>query len=411
MCIKKMIMLISLVSLCVLSACDKKENKESVTTATGTEQKETQKEQKEISKPSASTGMQHYDYESKLSETEDGYYFYMVSQHIYYVDKKTMEATPLCFNLDCQHLFDESCQAFVRNVRNLQLYKGKLYVDITTEKQDGENSYNYVNLYRMDLDGSNREKVMELFTNEGLSDEESSRSLSLSFNWVIAGDNVYVCGSQVINDKEGEDYIDVYSLKNGKKIKRVYEEKISSEDDNYYMSSYYDEENQFLYFKKYSLGYGNQEHFFRVSVKNHTCKIMWEERPIADYMLYQDEWYYKMEDWLYHYNQKTKEPEEYIHLDGINYYANIITDDQYIYVDNNQAQNHSTEEKPIKKEDLYITIYNNKKEAVDTLKIPLKTYVIYNGTDKMLMDTGDKLYYFDKNAIGTGQLELKEINK
>ena len=217
---KKPIYLIALLSVCLFAGCaDKKENDRNNEASVSEAEQQVTKEK-----------LEYYDYFNGLSETENGCYFFSNSMRIIYIDKETMEATPLCFQPNCEHPSDESCPAYARYIRNLQLYKGKLYADITVDKDIEEDVCTYIYFYEMDLDGSNRRKVMELYNTEDLLGSESA---GYSLCWYIIDDMVYISASQYGDEeKEGIAYIDRYSLSTGKKIDRLWEEKLKGSNDS-----------------------------------------------------------------------------------------------------------------------------------------------------------------------------------
>ena len=94
-----------------------------------------------------------------IIETADAFYLLPLSSYIYYGDKATGEYAPLCAKPECLHdeeEFNPSCNAFVGRLSLLSVnyYNGKLYYAKYTNPD--------YTLYRMDLDGSNHEAVLQL---------------------------------------------------------------------------------------------------------------------------------------------------------------------------------------------------------------------------------------------------------
>ncbi len=93
-----------------------------------------------------------------VCETEDGWYSDISRDNedspwdslIVYTDKKTGISLPLCGKPDCMHGKDPDCNAYVGGSNRLQIYDGKLY------------SISGSTVYRMELDGTKREKVGNL---------------------------------------------------------------------------------------------------------------------------------------------------------------------------------------------------------------------------------------------------------
>ncbi len=104
-----------------------------------------------------------------IVEVNDGYYI-LVGYYIYYVDKETMEYTPLCNKANCLHqketdqMKTTNCNAMVRaGVRfylTLNYYKEHLYVPaiVTVSGENGLPESRYV-MEKLALDGGNREVI------------------------------------------------------------------------------------------------------------------------------------------------------------------------------------------------------------------------------------------------------------
>ena len=87
------------------------------------------------------TDMQYYYRQSgtdlPMTESPNGYYYMYYSKTnniLFYVDKETEEATPLCSKPNCLHDNPNSCDAYfdvsesVMNNQMIQYYNGKLYI-------------------------------------------------------------------------------------------------------------------------------------------------------------------------------------------------------------------------------------------------------------------------------------------
>lgn len=118
--------------------------------------------------------MQYYDVTMEthpIVEVGDGYYM-IVGNYIYYVDKETMEYTPLCNKANCLHQKETDqtkvtgCNAMVRTDPGsrtvLNYYKNCLYISgmeiMATEYGISETKYV---MDKIPLDGGNREIVHE----------------------------------------------------------------------------------------------------------------------------------------------------------------------------------------------------------------------------------------------------------
>ena len=105
--------------------------------------------------------------EIKIAETPDGYY-YRDSFFLYYIDKKTMEAEPMCHKPSCKHNLETDhfkvpyCDAFIAGSTAdsiLQYMNGHIY--LTLSQLDLGSNSNQI-LMEMDPDGTNRRKVLEI---------------------------------------------------------------------------------------------------------------------------------------------------------------------------------------------------------------------------------------------------------
>lgn len=89
---------------------------------------------------------------------ENGYYV-KCGSWIYFVDKETLSAQPVCNRPECRH-WDETCSAYFNGGSDLfQYYNGKLYIDCTDQDDEGRQT---VNLYAFSPDDCTREKICQL---------------------------------------------------------------------------------------------------------------------------------------------------------------------------------------------------------------------------------------------------------
>ncbi len=109
--------------------------------------------------------------EHPIVETEDGYYM-LIGYYLYYVDKETMEYTPLCNKPNCLHQKETdqtkviSCNAMVQTGNLFYLclnyYEGHLYTAAieTVVDENGLPEKKYV-MEKFPLDGGSREIIHE----------------------------------------------------------------------------------------------------------------------------------------------------------------------------------------------------------------------------------------------------------
>ena len=106
-----------------------------------------------------------YENGVSMAETEDGYYK-LLDHYIYYIEKETMKAVPLCGKTDCLHeketvAHKTDCNAYIDSEDGyMNLYKDQLYVRTTV--YDQEEQTNYSEFYEISLDGSQRNKVCQV---------------------------------------------------------------------------------------------------------------------------------------------------------------------------------------------------------------------------------------------------------
>lgn len=132
-----------------------------------------------------------------VTNSETGYYFFLPNRFLYYIDKESMESTPLCSKVNCLHNDRSSCDAYFNTYmvpiegaesNILQYYDGNLYMMLREEDQYG--SFAGATLYKVSLDGATREKL-----------------ISFDFgvpNWLVHRGGFYYAQEIFRNDKESE---------------------------------------------------------------------------------------------------------------------------------------------------------------------------------------------------------------
>lgn len=113
-----------------------------------------------------------------MTKSDTGYYYvgeYSKSKRVLiYIDKESKKATPLCSKPNCMHDDVEVCDAYIQFSENvmidtifgaagnlIQYYDGNLYI-LCGEYDESYINYNSY-IMKMNLDGSNREKVTDNF--------------------------------------------------------------------------------------------------------------------------------------------------------------------------------------------------------------------------------------------------------
>lgn len=102
-----------------------------------------------------------------IAKSETGYYFFLPTRFLYYIDKESLEATPLCNKVNCLHNDREECDAFFNTYLvpsdiggsfNIQYYDDSLYMLLRDEDEYGQ--FFGTSFYKVSLDGVTREKLI-----------------------------------------------------------------------------------------------------------------------------------------------------------------------------------------------------------------------------------------------------------
>ncbi len=139
--------MISMSTLILLTACDDKEN--------------------DYGSFNYKTDFQYY-YSSMngsnlpITKSETGYYVFLPNRFLYYIDKESMVATPLCNKVNCLHNDRDECNAYFNyfsESKNLvQYYEESLFMVLKDEDEYG--SFEGNSLYKVSLDGVTREELI-----------------------------------------------------------------------------------------------------------------------------------------------------------------------------------------------------------------------------------------------------------
>ena len=95
-----------------------------------------------------------------ILETEDTVY-YLFENYLYFSDKEYKDFMPLCSKPNCDHT-DEECDAYVYTKSGIWIYGDHIYYVDAVFDEDDEIPYTEPALWRLKLDGSQHEKVMQL---------------------------------------------------------------------------------------------------------------------------------------------------------------------------------------------------------------------------------------------------------
>lgn len=159
-----------------------------------------------------------------VTKSEKGYYVFLPNNYLYYIDRKSQAATPLCNKPNCSHnsvdcnaYFNLFVNASGESANVVQYYDGNLYIVVKDEDDMGNFLGNI--LYKVTPDGSTREKLIEF--KDGIS------------HWLIYKGYFYFS-----QDKFADD-IDSYSVYDSFSIKRYKINNIKSKPEEIFNSKNY----------------------------------------------------------------------------------------------------------------------------------------------------------------------------
>lgn len=126
----------------------------------------------------------------RLVETANAYYLVPSIPYIMFVDKQSLLCGPLCGKPECAHN-DIDCNAYIDAAFCLSRYDGKLYF------ASGDT------LYKMDLDGTNREQVLKFGQPSYINDSGGSERVGSTVNYKVSLHRGYIYRTwmeYVVND-------------------------------------------------------------------------------------------------------------------------------------------------------------------------------------------------------------------
>ena len=324
-----------------------------------------------------------------LVETQEGIYKVNGSEssgYVYYAEKDSMEWLPLCSRADCTHT-NEDCNACIGD--KLGIYQNKLYY-IQRNVMTGPS------IWRMEMDGSNHEKVRDIPSESYITNEECFHKGFLIY---------YVSGT----DEKGQIWTEARaaSLEGDDQQYDVIERTAEGENSYYLFFPYEDR----VYFTRSIVG-ENQENIVQGvwTLEGKETKILqenWKGITCLSggedclYMTYSD-------DGVYRIDKETFEPARIMETpapDGLTF-----TDGQYIYKAGIDALfgDLGVDE---------LIIYDMEGQEVARLDFPEGVNPCYlaatsNGVlfyTQSMGWTGLPDYYIEKADIGTDKLEWKEM--
>lgn len=163
------------------------------------------------------TDDQVYYSDHQVVSTPDGYYFFDHNLLCFF-DRNSKQSVPVCSKINCDHT-DENCDAnfdwlTYRTEQGIWYFDGYLYL-IGSDRD----FHDYV-LYRINLDGTNREKICDLFHVEGEDNFLSSFVLHRGYLYYSLRDDTYQTPAILYR----------IDLNDNDKVKEAYEHKIPFSD-------------------------------------------------------------------------------------------------------------------------------------------------------------------------------------
>ena len=139
-----------------------------------------------------------------VTKSEKGYYVFLPNNYLYYIDRKSQAATPLCNKPNCSHnsvdcnaYFNLFVNASGESANIVQYYDGNLYIVVKDEDAMGNFLGNI--LYKVTPDGSTREKLIEF--KDGIS------------HWLIHKGYFYFSQDKFADDIDSSSVYDSFSIK------------------------------------------------------------------------------------------------------------------------------------------------------------------------------------------------------
>lgn len=163
-------------------------------------------------------------FNSSMTKSDTGYYIFLLNRFLYYIDKETMEATPLCSKVNCTHTDRSVCDAYFNTYavpwstqNTIQYNNGQLY--ILNRNEDSYGNFEGTSLYSVSLDGSERNELASF--KEGFE------------NWLIHRGYFYYITVEYSED------IETYSAEKSFSIYRLPMDSLNSEPELIFDSSNY----------------------------------------------------------------------------------------------------------------------------------------------------------------------------
>lgn len=371
------------------------------------------------------TDVQHYynpgHMRIPVTASEEGYYYVVTGGLVIYVDKETMQGTPLCNKANCLHKGKETCNGYLLDAENydyfgnecfqrmIQYYEGHIYTVDSVENLEKE-SYDNI-LFRYNLDGTNRTKVTGALKEKHFLDWFIHRGY-----FYYASDK---CLSRIpMNNPKGEEEV-LYELESYNETSNNFRDLDAYGDYIYFNVTPYNKETDTVGSEDYRININTLEAkllLFKGENIAISCfvngKIIIGTNTKEDYTrdFYITDMNFENEKFLLNTRAGNS----------------VLFDGKYIYVDNaNRIWERDVKlNEPIGQE---IQVYDFDANPIDTILLPCDTVVLsMGGQDENCFIFGEMdystyvkgrtieeydLYYLDKAQIGSLNGKYAKINK
>ena len=369
-------------------------------------------------------GINYSSYSSDYGESAQGFYYYdALKNTMMYISKDVDKAIPLCTKVECVHgaeiiekriKFPEytvDCNAVYEGNTGIQIYNGKLYADISKEAGISRA------IICAELDGTNRSEVVENIAvrieEEQTLPDKTGEVFMASVKWFIADDMIYTVKEVHVEDGTkilGRVYVDVYDLSTGEISKELFYKEYEVED---LIPSYLYVDAEHIYIAMHMYVGEEMEssiQFMELDKNTGECKEInfGKDRNYKGYIYADDKIIFGKE-----------EGDVYtLDIDGSEQMCiELEEDEKKIGMFYKKEGNYIllTIREAVKLADgsmgYYSKIYDEKYNYLDTVYHTEDITTIAGGTNELLFKNSmdDKFYLLDVDDIGTGNIELVEV--
>ena len=347
-----------------------------------------------------STDMQYYynnisDSKLRCTESEKGYYYRGDHGIVIFIDKNTMDGTPLCNKVNCLHNDPDECDAYGYGI--IQYYNGYLFTD--KSEYDDKKMSDITYIYKVSEDGTNKEKITNGFKD-------------MILDWFIHKSSLYYVTDlglyRIPIDSPKSDPSVIIDFKKNE-FKNVNLNKFIAYKNYVYISisSMSDDNGSVDYYSVKTFAYDIESEKLQEIAFDELTEIttFFNDSMITYQTTINEDNTYNVVYYISDLNGDNKK--KYAEYPS-GYY--MYSDGEYIYVDNGAYVNFSKENSSNNESDYLgqtITVYDFKLETIDSFVLPFTEWIDMcpQGVKHFLLADKNEndefeLYYIDKNKIG-----------